>query len=102
MCSSLGEPRVGLRARTQARPAARPWSQLPPPPPPSPLPTLPSGIGFACAQALGRAGAQILLADVDAEGVRQAEQRLAAEGVEAASVVCDVGDKQQVCLSAPS
>ena len=56
----------------------------------------PAGIGYACAQALGRAGARVIVADIDAEAVGQAEQQLQAEGIEAASTVCDVGDKQQV------
>lgn len=54
------------------------------------------GIGYACAQALGRAGAKVLLADVDAAGLAKAEQELQGEGISASSAVCDVGDKAQV------
>ena len=73
---------------------------LPPPPapdtrPPRLLAHL-AGIGFACAQSLGRAGAKVLVADIDADAVGQAETQLQAEGIEAFSCACDVGDKQQV------
>ena len=54
------------------------------------------GIGLACAQALGRAGARVLLADVDAAALADAEATLAGEGIQAGSSVCDVGDRAQV------
>lgn len=37
-----------------------------------------------------------MLADVDVAGLAQAEQQLQAEGIQAATAVCDVGNKQQV------
>jgi len=55
-----------------------------------------SGIGFACAQALGRAGAKILIVDIDSEALLAAEAHLRDEGITAASTTCDVGDKSQV------
>ncbi|PSC75278.1 dehydrogenase [Micractinium conductrix] len=54
------------------------------------------GIGFACAQALGGAGVCVLLADVDAPALAAAERQLRDAGVQAATAVCDVGDKAQV------
>lgn len=55
-----------------------------------------AGIGLACAQSLGHAGAKVLVCDIDGEGIRKAEQQLKEEGIEAASTVCDVSSKQQV------
>lgn len=57
-----------------------------------------AGIGLACAQSLGRAGAKVLVADIDAEGIQRAEQQLQEEGIDAASTVCDVSNKQQVSM----
>lgn len=57
-----------------------------------------AGIGLACAQSLGRAGAKVLVADIDAEGIQRAAQQLRDEGIEAASTVCDVSNKQQVSM----
>lgn len=54
------------------------------------------GIGYACAQALGRAGAKVLVADIDGEGAAAAAAKLQEEGLEAASASCDVGDRQQL------
>lgn len=54
------------------------------------------GIGLATAQALGKEGAKVVVADIDADAVRQAATQLQAEGVEACSIACDVGDKAQV------
>ena len=56
----------------------------------------PAGIGYACAQALGRAGAKVLVADIDGAAAGEAEAQLRAEGIEAASTACDVGSKEQV------
>lgn len=83
----------GKRATTGAVEVA----SHPPPPPLTTAPLSHAGIGFACAQALGRAGARVLVADIDAEGVKAAEAALLEEGIEASSTVCDVGDKQQLC-----
>lgn len=54
------------------------------------------GIGFACAQALGLSGCRVLLADIDRDGLSIAEQRLQESGINAATVLCDVGNKEQV------
>ena len=66
------------------------------PPPHRHRAALASGIGLACAQALGRAGAKVLVADIDAEALAQAVQQLTAEGIEAAHVACDVSNRGQV------
>lgn len=60
------------------------------------LPKHSIGIGHACAQALGRAGAKVLIADVNVDELKEAEATLTAEGIHAASVACDVGSKEQV------
>ena len=54
-----------------------------------------AGIGLACAQSLGRAGAKVLVCDIDAEGIKKAEHQLRDEGIDVASIVCDVSIKQQ-------
>ena len=54
------------------------------------------GIGLACAEALARAGASVVLADVnDAAGRREA-QRLCELGLPASFVACDVSRRAQV------
>lgn len=57
-----------------------------------------AGIGFACAQALGLSGCRVLLADIDRDGLSIAEQRLQESGINAATVLCDVGNKEQARL----
>ena len=51
------------------------------------------GIGFACAQAIAANGAHIVLADINAEGVAAAADKL---GNGAVGMACDIGDPQQV------
>jgi methylmalonyl-CoA mutase cobalamin-binding subunit len=68
----------------------------PPLPPADANPPPAAGIGLATAQALGKEGAKVVVADIDADAVRQAATQLQAEGVEACSIACDVGDKAQV------
>jgi len=51
------------------------------------------GIGFACAEALLEQGHFVVLADVNAAGVRTAAERL---GGSTASVVCDMGDPKAI------
>lgn len=55
-----------------------------------------SGIGRATAIALATAGADIVLADVDAEGLDATEGLVAETGRGAASVMCDVSDPEDV------
>lgn len=54
------------------------------------------GIGFACAQALGEAGARVVVAEVRAERVEDAVARLKALGVDASGATLDVTDSAAV------
>jgi NAD(P)-dependent dehydrogenase (short-subunit alcohol dehydrogenase family) len=51
------------------------------------------GIGLACAEAISENGARIVLADVNAEGVCAAAERL---GGEAVGIACDMGDAGRI------
>jgi NAD(P)-dependent dehydrogenase (short-subunit alcohol dehydrogenase family) len=55
-----------------------------------------SGIGLALADAFAAAGCALVLADVEAGALEAAEQRIAATGVDALSVVTDVSKRDQV------
>jgi len=55
-----------------------------------------SGIGLAYAECMAEAGAKVTLTDIDAEGAAREAQRLAGEGYEARSGVCDVSQLDQV------
>jgi NAD(P)-dependent dehydrogenase (short-subunit alcohol dehydrogenase family) len=52
-----------------------------------------SGIGLATAQLLARAGAKLVLADIETGALDQAVARLKAEGAEVIGVRTDVGDR---------
>ena len=54
------------------------------------------GIGFACAQRFAADGANVVLADIQAEKGEAAAQTLRDAGGEAMFVACDVGDGEQV------
>lgn len=51
------------------------------------------GIGYACAEALAEDGHKIILADVNADGVAEAAERL---GGGAVALTCDMGDAKAV------
>jgi NAD(P)-dependent dehydrogenase (short-subunit alcohol dehydrogenase family) len=55
-----------------------------------------SGMGLAAASAFAEAGAAVVLADVKAEAVQAAAQKLIAAGHKAIAVTCDVSDDAQV------
>ena len=55
-----------------------------------------SGIGLALADAFAAAGCALVLADVEADALEAAEQRIAATGVDTLSVVTDVSKREQV------
>jgi len=55
-----------------------------------------SGIGFATAQAYAKAGASVVLADIDAEAVQRAANSLAAQGYEAKAVACNAASLEEV------
>lgn len=54
------------------------------------------GIGAACAEALARKGARVVLSDVDTQAGEAEAARLAGDGLAAQFVASDVGDKAQV------
>ncbi|MFF0834948.1 MULTISPECIES: SDR family NAD(P)-dependent oxidoreductase [unclassified Streptomyces] len=58
-----------------------------------------SGIGLATARRLGAGGANVVLADYNAEGAEQAAEDLKAEGVKAAAVRLDVTDPESVAAA---
>jgi NAD(P)-dependent dehydrogenase (short-subunit alcohol dehydrogenase family) len=55
-----------------------------------------SGMGLATAQAFAEAGAAVTLADRDADAARTAAEKLAAAGLLAIGIGCDVTDESQV------
>ena len=54
------------------------------------------GIGFACARALAKEGARVVIAERDESRGRDAAKRLADEGLAATAVACDVSRKSDV------
>jgi NAD(P)-dependent dehydrogenase (short-subunit alcohol dehydrogenase family) len=55
-----------------------------------------TGIGLAIALRLGRAGYDIVVADIDAPGAEAAAKQLREGGRRAAAIRCDVGDREGV------
>lgn len=55
-----------------------------------------SGMGLATARAFARAGASVVLADIDEDALRLATDELARAGYAALGVTCDVSDEGQV------
>ena len=51
------------------------------------------GIGYACAEALAEDGSRLVLADVNADGVRQAAEKL---GNDTIAIICDMADPDQI------
>ncbi len=60
------------------------------------------GIGLACAQALGEAGARVLLTDLDGDAAQAAAAGLAAQDIDAQAFRLDVTDPQAVRALAAS
>jgi len=54
------------------------------------------GIGLACSEALGEAGARIIIADRDPKAAETGRARLRAIGYEAEVVIMDVTDSRRV------
>jgi len=50
------------------------------------------GIGYACAEALAEDGYSLIVSDINADGLAEAAKKLNA----AASIVCDMGDVEQI------
>ena len=55
-----------------------------------------SGIGLALADGFAATGCAVVLADVESDALRAAEQRIAATGVDTLAVVTDVSKRDQV------
>ncbi len=55
-----------------------------------------SGIGLACAEALGAAGARVVIAGLAASDPESAADRLADRGIEVVGMACDVTDAAQL------
>ena len=55
-----------------------------------------SGIGLSMARAFGRAGMNVVLADLDMATAQEASDRLASEQIKAVPVRCDVSDRGSV------
>ena len=55
-----------------------------------------SGIGFAMARAFGRAGMNVVIADIDLGAAKGAAERLAKEQIKAVPVQCDVTERGAV------
>ncbi len=55
-----------------------------------------SGIGLSMARAFGRAGMNVVLADIDDKTAKAAAERLASEQIKAAPIHCDVADRSSV------
>jgi NAD(P)-dependent dehydrogenase (short-subunit alcohol dehydrogenase family) len=59
-----------------------------------------SGIGLALAQAFAEEGARVVLADIEAEALEQAEAGLRSRGADVVGVRCDVSDRASVVAAA--
>jgi NAD(P)-dependent dehydrogenase (short-subunit alcohol dehydrogenase family) len=59
-----------------------------------------SGIGLAMARAFGRAGMNVVLADIDLKAAQDAAERLASEQIKAAPVQVDVSDHASIRAAA--
>ncbi|GAA4529319.1 glucose 1-dehydrogenase [Nonomuraea ferruginea] len=55
-----------------------------------------SGIGYAIAEALGRAGAEVVIVARGKAGLDRAAERLRGHGVTASTIVADLGDREAV------
>lgn len=51
------------------------------------------GIGYACAEAIAKDGAKLVLSDINAEGVQTAAEKL---GNGTVAIACDMGDPDQI------
>ncbi len=59
-----------------------------------------SGIGLGIAAALARAGARVMLADIEADALNRAAERLRKSGADVDTVVCDVSQRDAVFAAA--
>ena len=61
-----------------------------------------SGIGYGLAEAFGRRGMKVMIADIDEKNLAQAVEKLRAGGATAEAVRCDVADRSSVQSAALS
>jgi NAD(P)-dependent dehydrogenase (short-subunit alcohol dehydrogenase family) len=59
-----------------------------------------SGIGLALAEALGRAGMKVMIADINAAELTDARDRLRSSGITAESIVLDVSSRKEMQAAA--
>ncbi len=59
-----------------------------------------SGIGLGMARAFGRAGMNVVVADIDKNAAKSAAERLASEQIRAVPVICDVTERASVRAAA--
>jgi len=59
-----------------------------------------SGIGLAMARAFGRAGMNVVIADIEDAPAKAAVERLASEQIKAVSIHCDVGERNNLRAAA--
>jgi len=59
-----------------------------------------SGIGLGMARAFGRAGMNVVLADIEEKAAKAAAERLASEQIKATPIICDVADRGSVRAAA--
>ena len=57
------------------------------------------GIGYETASLFGKAGAKVMIADLNGEAAEQAAEKLSADGIDAAAVTVDVRDPEQAAAS---
>jgi NAD(P)-dependent dehydrogenase (short-subunit alcohol dehydrogenase family) len=55
-----------------------------------------SGIGFSMARAFGRAGMNVVVADINLNAAREAVERLSKEQIKAVPITCDVSEREGV------
>jgi 2-deoxy-D-gluconate 3-dehydrogenase len=55
-----------------------------------------TGIGYAISQRLARAGALVVIADIDTHKLKQASEKLSQEGFQLCSVECDIASEESV------
>lgn len=55
-----------------------------------------SGLGAACAEAMAEAGANVVLADVDGDGLSRTQESIRAVGRQSLSVICDITNEAAV------
>ena len=58
------------------------------------------GIGLAISTALGRAGAQVIINDLNESACIESVDKLKAEGIRASYLTFDVSDHESVCIPA--